>query len=127
MKRTNDKTVIEALRIHILENFAETAGYERDNGNPTATPIDCLVSQIDYMRLPRETVYETAVHYVEGGSLLVYYAEQREFLEELLDQTDSDSEKYSDERVFNTYVHLCARTMNTLYNEALAHKLQGVN
>ena len=117
MLRTNNKTVIEALRVHVLERFAESAEWERDNGNPTATPLNCLVSQIDSMRYNNRTIYQTALDWVEGGSALVYYAEQREFLNEILEQTDSDNDKYSNNQVFATYCHLVARTMTQLYRE----------
>lgn len=121
MLRTTNKKVDQALRIHVLENFAETAGYERDNGNPTATPLSCLVSQIDYMRHGDRSIYATALDWVEGGSALVYYGEQREFLAEVLEQTDDDHAKFSDERVFKLYCHLVARTMAKLYTEGKAH------
>lgn len=118
MLRTNNKSVIEQLRIHVLENFAETASYERDNGNSTATPLSCLVEQIDYMRLPGESTYKTGLHYVNGGSMLVYYREQRDFLGELLQQNEFEREhKYSDDQVFKTYCHLVARTIAQLYAE----------
>ena len=117
MLRTNNYKVKQALRIHVLEHFAETAGYERDNGNPTATPLSCLVSQIDYMRYGNRSIYQTALDWVEGGSALVYYGEQREFLEELLEQTEVDSNRYSDDKVWRRYCHLIARTMANLYTK----------
>lgn len=118
MLRTNNKSVIEKLRIHVLENFAETAEYERDHDNPEATPLTCLVSQIDYMRYGGRSVYATALDWVEGGSALVYYREQRDFLGDLLEATEFEREhKYSDDQVFKTYCHLVARTMAQLYAE----------
>ena len=117
MLRTTNKTVDQTLRIQVLEYFAETAGYERDNGNPTATPISCLVSQIDYMRYGNRSIYQTALDWVEGGSALVYYDEQREFLRNLLNQTESEALQFSDDKVFKLYCHLIARTMAKLYTE----------
>jgi hypothetical protein len=117
MLRTTNKTVDQTLRIQVLEYFAETAGYERDNGNPTATPISCLVSQIDYMRYGNRSIYQTALDWVEGGSALVYYDEQREFLRNLLNQTESEALQFSDDKVFKLYCHLMARTMAKLYTE----------
>ena len=117
MLRTTNKLVDQALRIHVLEYFAETAGYERDNGNPTATPISCLVSQIDYMRYGNRSIYATAIDWVEGGSALIYYTEQRDFLKELLQESDSEAEQFSDTQVFKKYCHLVARTMAQLYSE----------
>ncbi len=117
MLRTTNKTVDQTLRIQVLEYFAETAGYERDNGNPTATPISCLVSQIDYMRYGNRSIYQTALDWVEGGSALVHYDEQREFLRNLLNQTESEALQFSDDKVFKLYCHLVARTMAQLYSE----------
>lgn len=117
MLRTSNKKADQALRIHVLEYFAETAGYERDNGNPTATPISCLVSQIDYMRHNNRSIYATALDWVEGGSALIYFGEQRDFLAETLEQTPEESDRYTDAKVFKLYCHLVARTMSKLYTE----------
>lgn len=117
MLRTTNKLVDQALRIHVLEYFAETAGYERDNGNETATPLSCLVSQIDYMRYGNRSIYQTALDWVEGGSALVYYDEQRAYLKELLQETDTEAQRFSDDKVFRLYCHLTARTMAQLYAE----------
>ena len=40
MLRTNNYKVKQALRIHVLEHFAGTAGYERDNGNISSYDIN---------------------------------------------------------------------------------------
>lgn len=117
MLRTTNKEVLQQLRIDVLEYFAETAGYERDNGNPTATPLSCLVSQIDYMRHNNRSIYQTALDWVEGGSALVYYDEQREYLKTLLQETDEEAQRFSDTQVFKKYCHLVARTMAQLYTE----------
>lgn len=117
MLRTNNKQVINQLRIDVLEHFAETAGYERDNGNPSATPLSCLVSQIDYMRYGNRSIYQTALDWVEGGSALVYYDDQRAYLKELLQEDDTEAQRFSDDKVFRLYCHLTARTMANLYTE----------
>ena len=118
MLRTTNKKVDQALRIHVLEHFAETAEYERDNNNPNATPLSCLVEQINYMRHNGQSIYRTALDWVEGGSALIYYDEQRAFLEELLENTKEESKRFSDNNVFKKYCHLVARTMAKLYTEA---------
>lgn len=117
MLRTTNKTVDQTLRIDVLEYFAEAAGYARDNGKPTATPLSELVSQIDYMRYGNRSIYQTALDWVEGGSALVYYDEQREYLRNLLNQTESEALQFSDDKVFKLYCHLIARTMAKLYSE----------
>jgi hypothetical protein len=117
MLRTTNKSVINQLKIDVLENFAETAEWERDNGDETATPLSCLVSQIDYMRYGNRSIYATALDYAEGGSMLIYYDEQRDYLKNLLEETTEDSQRFSDDQVFKKYCHLMARTMAQLYAE----------
>lgn len=117
MLRTTNKEVMQQLRIDVLEYFAEAAEYERDNGNPNATPLSCLVSQIDYMRHGNRSIYQTALDWVEGGSALVYYDEQREYLKQLLQESESEALQFSNDKVFKLYCHLIARTMAQLYTE----------
>lgn len=117
MLRTTNKLVDQALRIHVLEQFAEPARYARDNGKPNATPLSELVSQIDYMRYGNRSIYQTALDWVEGGSALIYYTEQRDFLKEILEETESEALQFSDTQVFKKYCHLVARTMAKLYSE----------
>lgn len=117
MLRTTNKSVIQQLKIDVLEYFAESAEYARDNGKPTATPLTELVSQIDYMRYGNRSIYQTALDWVEGGSALVYYDEQREYLKNLLEESDEEAQRFTDEQVFKKYCHLIARTMSQLYTE----------
>lgn len=117
MLRTTNKLVTEGLRIHILESFAETAEYERDHGNVNATPLSCLQHQIDSMRYGNRSVHATALDYVEGGSLLVYYGEAREFLKDLLQETALEAGR-DDEKVWKLYCYLVAREMSNLYTLA---------
>jgi hypothetical protein len=107
MLRTTNRKVIEKLNNHVLEEFKE---HDTSKG-----AIDNLISQIDYMRYNNRSVYQTALDYVEGGSLLIYYGEQREFLAELLDETPVEAMQYSDDKVFKLYCHLVARTISKLY------------
>lgn len=111
--RTTNKLVIEKIRIHILESFAESAEYSRDNGNATATPISCLIDQINYMRYNNRSIYRTALDYVEGGSLLIYYADVNDFLNEL--GINETGKAYTDEKSWRLYCHLIAREITKLY------------
>lgn len=117
MLRTTNKTVVQQLKIDVLEYFAEAAGYARDNGKPDATPLSELIEQIDYMRHGNRSIYRTALDWVEGGSALIYYDEQREYLKDLLQETDEEAGRFSDDQVFKKYCHLIARTMAQLYTE----------
>lgn len=117
MLRTTNKTVIQQLRKDVLEYFAEPAEYARDNGKPDATPLSELISQIDYMRYGNRSIYRTALDWVEGGSALIYYDEQRQYLKDLLQETDEEANRFSDDQVFRKYCHLIARTMANLYTK----------
>ena len=106
MLRTTNKQVKLSLTNHILENFV----YDDQ------APLDNLVHQLDSLRYGNKSIYQAAIDYVEGGSLLVYYDSQRKFLQELLEETDQEANRYPDDKVFKLYCHLVARTMNQLYD-----------
>jgi hypothetical protein len=114
--RTTNKLVVQNIRIHILENFAESADYTRNNGEPNATPLTELKKQIDYMRRNGRTIYQTALDYVERCSLLVYYGDVKEFLNNL--GINETGKEYSDEKSWRLYCHLVAREITKLYLEA---------
>lgn len=126
--RTTAKPVIEALRIHILEYFAEPAEYENEH-NPRYnnsgdviqwTPIEELVKQIDYMRYNERTVYQTALDWVEGGSALIYHGDVNEFLDSL--DINTTGKVYDDDKSWRLYCHLVAREMAKLYSSEKAGK-----
>lgn len=120
--RTTSKPVIEALRSHILEYFEESVEYAREQlpglrnyeNRKAITPLTELKYQIAYMRHHDRTTYQTALDWVEGGSALVYYDDQRKFLQDILKQSDEESQRYSDDKVFRLYCHLIAREITKL-------------
>lgn len=113
MLRTTSKPVVEGLITHVLENF------QPENYDPTSgkTAMENLREQINHMIYGDKSVYQAALDYVEGGSLLVYYDSQREFLRELLQETKEEADRYDDDKVFKLYCHLCARTISQLYGK----------
>jgi len=115
MLRTTTKPVIEGLVTHVLENF------KPENYDPTSgkTAMENLREQISHMIYGNKSVYQAALDYVEGGSLLVYYYDQRKFLAELLEETEAEADRYDDDKVFKLYCHLCARTISQLYGRGL--------
>ena len=114
MLRTTAKPVKTALVGHVLENFLP----ENYGSDPETTDaLGNLREQIDAMRYGDRSIYQTALDYVEGGSFLVYYDDAREFLKTILEQSDEESQRYSDEKVWRLYCHLVARTMANLYTE----------
>lgn len=103
MLRTTTKAVKAKLNEHILSHFDESHGWESDDR--LANLKDQLRS-FDYM----PTDYAKGIYMAEGGTFLVYYREQRDFLGDLLEETEFEREhKYSDDQVFKTYCHLIAR------------------
>lgn len=114
MLRTTNKTVKTALVGHVMANFLPI-NYGSDP--ETTDALGNLREQIDAMRHEGRSVYQTALDYVEGGSLLVYYGDCRDFLQMILEQTDEEAARFSDEKVWRLYCHLIARTISNLYTE----------
>lgn len=114
MLRTTNKTVKTALVGHVMANFLPI-NYGSDP--ETTDALGNLREQIDAMRHEGRSVYQTALDYVEGGSFLVYYGDCRDFLKMILEQSDDEANRYSDEKVWRLYCHLIARTMANLYTE----------
>jgi hypothetical protein len=111
MLRTTTKQVKAKLNAHILSYFDQDY-YGSDN--PSATPIDNLREQVKALNyLP--TAYAAGVYMAEGGTFLIYYREQRDFLGDLLEENEFEREhKYSDDQVFKTYCHLIGRQIAEL-------------
>lgn len=114
MLRTTNKSVKTALTAHVLANFLPI-NYGSDP--ETTDALGNLREQIDAMQHGTRSIYATALDYVEGGSFLVYYGDAREFLKLILEQSDEESQRFSDEKVWRLYCHLIARTMAQLYTE----------
>ena len=120
MLRTTNKIVRERLASHVLEQFEERARDELGdnylkNRNIHKEAVRLLREQMDAMQYGGQSIYQTGINYAEGGSLLVYYYDQRNFLRDLLEQTQEEADKYSDYKVFKLYCHLVARTIARLY------------
>ena len=100
MLRTTSKQVKQQLNDHILSYFAPDM-YGNDD-----TALNNLKDQLksfDYM----PTDYAKGLYMANGGTFLVYYREQRDFLGELLEETEH-------EREHKTYCHLIARQIAEL-------------
>ena len=112
--RTTNKLVKTALTAHVLANFLPI-NYGSDP--ETTDALGNLRDQINYMRYGDRSVYQTALDYAEGGGFLIYYGDVRDFLKLILEQTDEEAQRYSDDKVWRLYCHLIARTMAQLYTE----------
>ena len=109
MLRTTNKQVKLELTSHVLEPF-----WPKNYGAGTVG-LQNLVDQIDYMQHHNRSIYQTSLDYVEGGSLIISYYDQREFLKNLLQETEEEANRFDDDKVFKLYCHLCARTIANLY------------
>lgn len=117
--RTTAKPVVEAIRKHIMDEFERQAvdnTYYKEPDEPEQTAIEMLVGQIDYMKHNDRTTYQTAIDWVEGGSLLIYHYEVKDFLNDL--GINPTGKEYSDEKSWKLYCHLVAREMTKLYEGA---------
>ena len=95
---SNRKEVSDNIQAHILEYY--------DN------PVD-FMEQMDSMDwLP--TRWRAGEKLASGGSYLIYYDDQREFLDSL--GINPKGKTFSDDRVFQTYNSLVGRESERLYN-----------
>ena len=100
--KSNTTEVKNKINSHILSYF---------NGWDSGNAIDNLKEQLksfDYM----PTDYAKGVYMAEGGTFLIYYREQREFLNSL--GINPDNKEYSDNKVFEQYCHLIGRQIAEL-------------
>jgi len=103
MKSTT-KSVKQAINMHILEQFTP------DVFGGTLT-LENLKYQLEsFCHMP--TDYAKGVYMAEGGTFLIYYSEQRDFLNSL--GINPDNKEYSDDKVFEQYCHLIGRQIAEL-------------
>jgi hypothetical protein len=114
MLRTTNKVVRERLAAHVLDNF------EPENYGNEATALENLREQLDAMQWGGRSIYQTGIDYAESGGILAYYYDCRKFLREVMEQTETEAARYSDEKVWRLYCHLVARTLAKLYTEGKA-------
>lgn len=101
--KSNTNQVKQLINDHILSYFDQDH-YGSDN--PEATALDNLKEQMkafDYM----PTAYAGGRYMAEGGTFLIYYQEQRDFLNSL--GINPDNKEYPDHKVFEQYCHLIGR------------------
>jgi hypothetical protein len=106
--RTDNKQVIAKVQEHVLSYFTSDMGWNNDNSTAN------LTEQINSMRIGNENNYMTGLHLVEGGTFLIYYQEQEDFLNSL--GINPENKKYSNQQVWDLYKHLLAREIQKLVN-----------
>lgn len=92
MLKTNSKVVKERIREHILDTYSV---------------FDLRVRVDDYAYIG--TDFEVAQHLVQIGDFLTYIPQARNFLKEVLEETDEEANKYSADKVWDLYKLLLAR------------------
>lgn len=95
---SNRKEVSDNIQAHILEYY--------DN------PVD-FMEQMDAMDY-YPTRWHAGQELAKGGSYLIYYDEQRDFLNSL--NINPKGKTFSDDRVFDVYTNLVGRESDKLYN-----------
>lgn len=104
MKSTTNE-VKQKINEHILSEFDKAAGWDSDDR------LTNLKEQLKALyRLP--TDYARGKYMAEGGMFLVYYKEQRDFLNSL--GINPDNKEYPDHKVFEQYCHLIGRQVAEL-------------
>jgi hypothetical protein len=83
MLKTNNKSVRQAVHDHISEHFDDFDNFKHDVQ---------AVGSISEL--------------VKGGALLCYYDDVREFLKTILEESDQECAKYSDDLVWSLYINL---------------------
>ena len=81
--------------------------YEADHGKDAAAALLADVAAAG-----------SSVHFIEGGSLAVYYDDQRKELQQVYEQSDEKAASYSDEKVWNTYLYVMSQAIALLKAEA---------
>ena len=104
MKSTTT-SVKNKINEHILSYFDKDMGGDSDN---TLDNLKQQLKSFDYM----PTDYAKGVYMAEGGTFLIYYVEQRDFLNSL--GINPDNKEYSDNKVFEQYCHLIGRQVAEL-------------
>jgi hypothetical protein len=103
--KSTAKEVKDKINEHILSYF------HKDYGFMDADPIVNLKAQLGVLGyLP--TDYAKGKYLAEGGTFLIYYEEQRNFLNGL--GINPENKEYPDHKVFEQYCHLIGRQVAEL-------------
>lgn len=103
MLRSNSNKAIENTWQHICDYL----DFAMEDEQISAEEI--LFRDIENLR--GNSIYAKAVCLVSGGFFDVYYDDMRESLKTILEETDSEASRYSDEQVYNCYSHIIAKTI----------------
>lgn len=127
MLRTNSKQVKEAIRKYLQEGF-ENSCYNLDEGIYNGMTLPEMARKFrkimwdewykgnNFKRCPN--LQAAIIEYLKGlpSSIAIafYYDEERKLLEKWLQENETDSIKYGDEKVDRLYWHLISREIIAL-------------
>lgn len=94
---SNRKEVSENIQAHILDYYESP---------------EAFLDQMDNMNAP--TKWHAGEELAKGGNYMIYYDEQREFLDSL--KINPKGKRFNDDRVFSTYTSLIGRESAKLYD-----------
>lgn len=103
--KSNTNQVKQLINDHVLSYFDEDHGWESPD---RIANLKDQMKAFDYM----PTAYAGGRYMAEGGTFLIYYEEQREFLNSL--GINPDNKEYPDHKVFEQYCHLIGRQVAEL-------------
>ena len=94
----NTKKAIENAKKHFLSYYEGNVQQLLDDGRAVGGFTD----------------YQKGVNLARGGSFACYYWDERDAIREILEETEQEANKYSDDKVFDTYCHLAGRVYEKL-------------
>lgn len=100
MLKTNNKKVNESFQEHVLEYFSK---YDLKNEVENLKGWGGI-----------STDAQACKKIVEGGGLLCYISDCRDFIQYALEESKDEADSYSEERVWSLYVTLTTRAMTKL-------------
>lgn len=101
MLRMNTKKAMENAKKHFLS-------YYEEGGK------DALLRDGEAAAFQGSIDYKKGVKLAEGGAFACYYWDQRDAIREILEETEAEAEKYTDDQVFKIYCHLAGRVYEAL-------------
>lgn len=107
MLKTNCKKVMEGIKSHIL------GYYDEERGGVAGLRADAMAI------FPRGCDYDRGVELALGGCFLCNYDKTRDFLRELLEESDEGAGRYDDSKVWELYCHLIGRGVDALITDYL--------
>ena len=110
MIKSNSKAAKEAFRNHVIECYQDVATDDGITVKEALTKDVCaLMGGADKLSL-----YDACVHLVEVGQFEVYNFGARSVLEDALQETTEESEKYNDNIMWAVYCRLVGRAVYDL-------------